>query len=491
MAFDECSRAPDSTEVTPECDTTTGTLGCAFVFTRLLSAREEFPDGVVVAVPDDASRCVRVELSRVDDDGSGESQIGAERIAPGTTERWTLDDPAGPTTSWHRRGGTYRIRSNAPISAYTHSPGQTATSNDSSVLLPTAALGRTYVVASYGPLGAQAEARNEPSFIETIAVGDTTLTWSPVVPTAGDGPLPPVSPGESGELAMFPGDAVRIAAADDSSVPVDRRDLTGTVVKASGPTGVASGTRCARVPYRDYPENGYCDTLQEVLVPVEDWGAEAVAAPPPARDRERHYWRIFGGGEAATSFVTSPNVLDESNCRPPATLSGGVCTLRARGSWIEVVVDHGTGFVVRGVDPQVDRLMVVGYLQSRYAPGEPTSTSADYGDTSMYQLVAPDRYARRYTLASGRGYAAEWIQLVRRRGGTPVLVDGDAVGGWARLGEFEYADVPLDGDDVVVRSDDPIGVTQFGYTDPGELTSECTAVQRKCASSYAHPAGWR
>ncbi|MBL4683523.1 MAG: IgGFc-binding protein [Nannocystaceae bacterium] len=475
------------------CDDPTTSLGCDFVIARLLSAREEFEDAVVLTAPA-PTRAATVQLFRIAEGSTDETLIQETTLAGGEFVRWALQDDVGPAASWYRTGSTYRVRSDVPIAAYHHAPGRTATSNDSSLLLPVAALGTRYVVSSYGPLGAQAQDLGVPSYFEIIVLSDdTNIEWVPPVPTAGDGAaFAGATAGGTGSIvSASAGDAVRVAASNVAlGIPIDARDLSGTVISSDKPIWVAGGTRCARIPVRTDPVGGFCDTIQEVLVPVQWWGHETVAAPPPSRGTENHYWRVYAGADGTTSFTTEPAVLTADNCPSPADFLDGVCTLPELGAWIEIRVANGVGFVVRGVAPEHDRFMVVGYLQSRRAAGEPAEASTDIGDPAMYQMVDTAAFGRSHVVTSGVGFSSDWIQVVRRVGGAAVFVGPIAISSWMDLGEFEYSDVPLNASSVGVQSEDPFGLVQFGYADPAQISPECSARSGSCASSYAHSAGW-
>ena len=156
---------------------------------------------------------------------------------------------------------------------------------------------------------------------------------------------------------------------------------------------------------------------------------------------------------------------------------------------MEIEVEHGVGFVVGG-ETQSDRLMVVGYLQSRHFNGEPPETSTERGDPAMYQTVPTDAFGTRFAVTPGLGFFVDYVQLVRGAGGATVFVDGVGAASWVSLGEFEYADIVVTNPITVLESDAPFSVTQFGYTDPDVLNPDCLDPNGVCNSSYAHPAGW-
>ena len=476
------------------CEFAEGTLGCDFVVSRLLGIDEELLDNVVVA-NGDVRNTANVQLFRTTVGGGEEELVEEIALGPGETVRWTMDTNTGPVSSWFRVGGMYRVRSDLPVAAHHHMPGSVATSADSSLLMPYRLLGREYVVLSYSPHAYQQLNLGPPSYFDVVVLSDnTTLEWTPPVPTEPVNLA--IGPVLAGGTGVVPGlhayDGLRIIAANAfPDIAVADRDLSGTVITATQPILVTTGTRCARVPAREQPLGGFCDGIQEVVIPLAHWGSESFAAPSPPRDNEGHYWRIYAGAQGTTTFTTSPNVMTAENCPSPASYADGACTLPQRGAWVEVAVPNGVGFTVAGVTEE-DRLMVVGYLQSRHHPGEPENASAgEIGDPAMYQVVSTETFDTHYVLAGGVGYEFEYIQIVRAAGAATVFINGDSVASWQQFGDYEVANETFPLSSVVVLdSQDAFGVTQFGYSDAGHVNPDCTQRSGLCSSSYAHPGGW-
>jgi hypothetical protein len=265
---------------------------------------------------------------------------------------------------------------------------------------------------------------------------------------------------------------MRIVASEASrdDFPSDLQDVSGTVIEASKPIWVVGGSRCSRVPVRAFPVQGYCDPLQEVLIPLELWGKEYIAPHPPIRGAEQHFWRIYAGGREGVTLTSEPPVFTSDNCPPPNTFEDGSCTLPARGAWIEVAVANGTSFHVSGDKP----FLPVGYLQSRRQTSpvaEPEETSTLWGDPAMYQLVPIAQFIERYVIQTAVGYPHHYAQLIRPVGGPNVVIDTDVVGSWAWVpvgdGTYEVATVEILEGTHTIHSSAPFGVLQVGFTETG------------------------
>lgn len=504
--------------------------GCSFIANRQIHQQEDTPDGIIVANPDE-EQTATVSLFQIEEAGNVEALVEEITLVPGGDYAWDIaNEFVSGNSTLLRSGGMFRIRSDYPIIAYQHAPKQNFTGNDSSLLLPDDVLGTVYVVTSYAPHFEQKDNKGFPSYFEVIALEkNTTVEWWPPVPTAAQGvSVDGVAAGGKGtqeKLNRY--DTLRIAADnDDDRFPEDARDLSGTVIRSDKPIWVVGGSRCSRVPVRDFPARGSCDPLQEVLLPVSHWGAEYVAAAPPDRGDEEHHWRIYGGVDGPTTFTTVPQVLTADNCPPPASFEDGFCTLPQRGAWIEITVPNGESFVVRGQDQASDVLMAVGYLQSRrvrnctsldligegedavYPPecpqaeppgdgAEPEESSTPLGDPAMYQAVPTAQFLSRYVFRTAIGFEFDFVQVIRPIDGPSVFLNEVGIQEWTVVDdEFEYANVLVDEemDTHTIQSSGAFGIVQFGYTDNSVSNPDgCLAEMDgfRCASSYAHPGGMK
>ncbi|MBL4688242.1 MAG: IgGFc-binding protein [Nannocystaceae bacterium] len=486
--------------------------GCEFIANRQLHPYEDTPDAVIVANPDETA-VATVEFYQIEDGTNVEVLIEMVSLAPNEDFTLLMDNDFVPgTSSFLRSGGMFRIRSDFPVIAYQHSPYKNHTANDSSMLLPDVVLGREYVVTTYNPHPAQQEGLGLPTYFEVISLKKGTwVEWTPPVPTFGTGT--PIEEALAGQTVRHKDlnryDTLRIAASNEyeKEFPGVTRDLSGTVIRSSDPVWVVGGSRCSRIPVRAEPLGGFCDPVQEVLIPTQHWGTEYVAMHPPIRERENHYWRVYAGNDTVR-FTTDPQVLTEDNCADPAVFSDGWCTLPTLGSWVEIVVSNGVNFVVTGETPQNDHLMVVGYLQSRQHPGEPDETATKIGDPAMYQMIPTEQWLGRYVFRTAEGYDApndpktgrpdlgapegNFVQIVHKIGDERVFLDqeGVAQSAWEVVGDYEFATIPILTGSHTIKSADPVGVEVFGYSSGDNQDFEnCLHSSGKCASSYAYPGG--
>lgn len=423
------------------------------------------PDGVLVVNPDPATS-IRVQLTEWREGGEphdlGTRTVGAEALLLVTLPRTEPRDASGV-----RREGLVRLQGDAPFAAWLHTPYRSFLGNDSTLLLPEARWGRRYVVATYTPHSSQFQGVGEPTFFEIVArEDDTRVRWKNArAATAGDGDrVPAVAAGQwSPELRLDAHEAVLVTAATGPGDPTTR-DVTGTVLEASAPVQVTGGSRCSSVPASSEPGAG-CDPLLEQLVPVEQWGQTVVVPHSPLRTSEHHHYRVLAGA-APVTFTTDPPVLDSQ----PYVLA-------TEGEHVDVVVPHGTSFVLEADGP----VQVVAYLQTR-------DEIVEIGDPAMVQLPPVEQFVTHAVIATGVQWDLHYLQLVRGAGHAPVRVDGREVEGFTGvgLGTYEIAELIVEEGPHVVDGDGPFGAIQLGWTNSVHPACLSYSTYGTCQTSYAH-----
>jgi hypothetical protein len=469
-----CSTACEIAEQTPS------SLGCSFLASHQIglvdpvseyegvAEEDREADGLVLVNPS-PNTPANVQIYRVEAGSMMEMPMGDPiTIAPEAFELVDLAErlPLGEVTTL-RVGSLLRAQSDIPIAAFTHGPYRPFVGNDSNMLLPESALGTRYVVPSYPPHYVQFQDAGKPTYFDLVATADgTTIRWqAQFAATSGNQvPIDPVAAGEWSmeyPLARFQG--VRVIAANDPDDMDHNSDVSGTVIEADAPVAVIGGSRCSAVPISTEVTTG-CDPLQEVLIPLEQWGSTYVVPHPPLRADEDHYYRIYGEEGVMVTF-TPGSIADPY-------------TFGSRGEFIDVTVPNAESFVVEADGP----IMPVGYLGTRDPDNE-------IGDPAMYQHVAVEQLTDRYVILAVPGYDVSYVQVTRTEGGADITIDGMAVTTYdPPVGGYESAAVPVTDGIHVVTSAEPFAAGQFAYvnsTQPG-----CAGpFGDVCHSSYAHPAG--
>ncbi len=373
-----------------------------------------------------------------------------------------------------RRGQTFRIRTTAPVSAYSIYPfgGAASAVSSATLLLPLSSWKTDYVVTN--PWAAQVGRDDQGQVVRdyfpttqiVAAHDDTTVT---VI----------------GSATIIEGVDVEGAAAHSPKTYLLQRgeqlqiaqdaELTGTSIGADKPIGVWSGHTCMKVP-----ADCCCDSAQMELFPLKSWGRQYAVVPYISRASdelpEQYMYRITGAVEG-TALTYEPS-------RP----KNAPVALRAGES---VSFDSTTPFVVKSQDadhPFAVFAYMTGfeYAQAQLRDGDPEFTT----------VIPTEQYLGRYVFFVDPTYRSSQLVIVRSRDERnemhPVELDcAGSIGGWSPIGdsrEHEYARIRLTKDGVPqpvgsgtcaagrheIESRGPFAVTVWG-------TSR--------ASSYAYPGG--
>ena len=209
------------------------------------------------------------------------------QIPPGGQGTFLLPRRMGPVTGSSLRPDAFRVTTNSPVVAYQFSPYccNYSFSNDASLLLPTAALGKKYRY-----LGIPVHSIRDP-------FGGVSENGRPMVAVVSPTPNNQVSVRMPGGLIISPDALNQVNQAGDSvNVTMDEQDvllvmassqggttdLTGSLIESSQPVAVFSAHLCTF-----YPEAlSACDHVQEQLFPMNTWGTSFQLAPPAEAECE-------------------------------------------------------------------------------------------------------------------------------------------------------------------------------------------------------------
>jgi IgGFc binding protein len=450
------------------------------------SSREDFPFAVALTNP----WPVAVDVTL---DGGGLGVTRRESIAPRghvvLTLPWVPALVAGGDPDAVRStlalDGSVRIRTTSPVTAYQFNPMGFLSvegcesercysySNDASLLLPTAALGRQYVVVTRPTVRVRQRGetrwRHAPGFVTIVGTSDTptdvvvrlharTLSGNGI--TAG-------TPGAELRQRLGAGDVLQLVSEHSASCadpvpdtvrgdvfcrPVPDEDLTGTVVTASAPVSVFAGHDCALVPFDRYA----CDHLEEQMLPVEALGRRYVVARTPPLHDEPDVVRVV---------ATRPGTRVSFE---PASAHADV-TLGAAGDFVEF--EQRESLTVTGSEPIVVAQFLVG---GDYDPSRPT---VGRGDPDMVLAVPIDQTRARYDFVAEPGFATATAIATVPQGET-LHLDGVPVtrAPAHRVAGFDVYYLPIEEGPHTVES---LRGAHFGLVVSGLAP----------ATSYTYPAG--
>jgi hypothetical protein len=466
----------DASKGTAECIgpcekiTNPTSIGCEFLAIRMNSFNT-LPDDkdALIVGNTDATRTAMVQLFFTPNNSlTEEALVDPVMLPPGESHIFDIsNEPLKGYTNF-RTGGVYRVETDIPVTAYLHSTLVNKASNDASMLLPTPTLRQDYVIASYpgftDPIKPD-ETNGRPSYFNIIALEDgTNVEWVAPADTAAQGVLIPAVPaGETGSVRLNRFDVLQVGSSSTTNMDFATHDLSGTVVNADKPIWVMGATECAFVPNN----MGFCNHLQEQMIPLEYWGKKYVGPHSPVRNEEKHYWRVYGGKDGVVVTVES----NDPSYKPQPI------TLVKRGDYKELEVPHGVSLIFTATGP----ILPVQYLAGYIAAGETS------GDPAMYQMIAVEQWLSRYVFVTGVNYDLNYAQVIRKKGAADVTINGEPVTGWYFINgtgadnQWEVADYQLaDGDEArsyVAESADEFNIIVVGYK---------TALP---TSAYSYPGG--
>ncbi|MEM9461714.1 MAG: IgGFc-binding protein, partial [Myxococcota bacterium] len=255
-------------------------------------------------------------------------------------------------------------------------------------------------------------------------------------------------------------------------------DPTGFFVGSDKPVAVFSGSSCTNVP----AGAGWCDHIEEAVIPLAAWGTSYVAARHPHRQPvmsptiEPVYWRVIAGVDNVTISVD-----------PPGIVPGNQISLASAGDWMEL--NSTESFYLSA--PDNEPFMLVQYMAggSTVINTPSCMPGPAVGDPYMMQMVPTEQWLTSLPFLTDDSYSMDFVILVREAG-VPVEVDClgavdashfDAIPGTG----YEVGIVELDIDGMggegacvdgqqFMTANEPVGVMVGGYD---------------CAAAYGYPGG--
>lgn len=190
-----------------------------------------------------------------------------------------------------RTSNNVRVVADNDISVY--ALNQRGFSTDAFMVLPIKSLGTEYIAMSY-----ESRYAHWPSQISIIGTqSNTEVTITPTSDTTK------YKAGETFTVTLGNGQVYYMTA------PGEHADLTGTIISASNPVGVMSGSLCTNVPFSVRA----CDHLEEMVPAVSTWGKSFLTVPLATRKK----------GDIFRILAAQDNTVIKINGEEVATLQRG------------------------------------------------------------------------------------------------------------------------------------------------------------------------
>ena len=276
-------------------------------------------------------------------------------------------------------------------------------STDASLLLPVAAMTQTYRVTGqhgftfsgfFGPtpyLG---------SYVTVVGTQNATVVTAKIVSTGRTvtgGGLPATNGGGTLTFNVNAGDVVQVMG--DKG---DKVDLSGSLISATHPIEVLTGTQCINNP----ETASACDHIEESNFPAETFGKSYVVTVPTAPNGTPigHNVRIYGNFNLTNLTYSTP-------------INGAPATLQAGQ-----VADLGT--VNKDFQVTADQPFAVGSFMLGGSIVDPnTQPPNQQGDPSQSLTVAVEQFRNQYIFLAPSDYNTNYADIVVPNGGA-VTLDG-------------------------------------------------------------------
>ncbi|MCB9702326.1 MAG: hypothetical protein H6711_10560 [Myxococcales bacterium] len=329
--------------------------------------------------------------------------------------------------------GSYRLRSDQPVTVYQYNPLAANVTNDASLMLPVNAWRGDYVVAAWPYWSGY------PGFYSITAAQDgTTVT----VTAPGGGKATQAGGGVdgqgNGQVMLNEGDVLQVVTGNGG-------DLTGTIVNADKPIQVLGGHDCTQVPIGI----AACDHLEESMFPIEALATEYIVVPPvqvPNDQLEKAQVVRVIAADDDTTLTFDPDQPVNKN-------------LAKAGDFVELVTTTAKFKV------SADKKILV----AQYMVGQ----NAGYGtsDPAMLIAVATEQYRTDYLFHAPVGWSANYVDIIAPNGAS-VQVDGAPVGNLQMIGAtgFSVAHVKLSNagnGNHTVSADQKVGISVYGVLNYG------------------------
>lgn len=384
--------------------------------------------------------------------------------------------------------GAYRLKSTRPVTVYQFNPLEfeipydfscpdsmgvgtcNSYTNDASMLLPTNAMGKQYIVASM-PEGAYQDGlggSSAPGFVTIVGTQNGTKVHIDSTAHVRSGPgVQEIQPGKGADFVLNAGDALQLLTKSVTSgemlncttlspsatvacaVP-KTYDLTGSQITASAPVSVIGGHDCVMVPYGKFA----CDHVEETLFPLNSWGDTVLVTPPQSvigakvasGGADQHLVRIISGMDGNVITFDPPNL-------PALNLD--------LGAWADLPLTKDS-LQVTGTGPiLVAQIMAGGDVVDPQDSGSPNSK----GDPSLSLAVPSSQYRKEYVFLTPSSYTYSFVNIIAKQGTTVNLDGAPVTKNFAPIGSTGYAvaRVPVAGGSHTTDSDTAFGIVVYGY----------------------------
>ena len=342
----------------------------------------------------------------------------------------------------------FYIKSDLPITAAQFNPLENVDvfSNDASLLFPTTALGRRYMVMSR-----RQQYDSFYSFVTVIATepGQTEVVFESTtnIQNGTDKKGKPIYGMKAGDKQTFYLEQYDILNLETVNIG---DDPTGSLVTANKNVAVFAGNEATSIPETD-PITCCADHIEHQQYPLSAWGRKYNAVKLKPRGKERDMWRILARTDG-TIITTTPNVFKKETL-----------TLNA-GQWYDILTQES--FTIESSSP----VLVGQFMTGQNDPTDPetglaTTDWAGIGDPTYIIGVPIEQYRKDYRFLAPNKYAKDYITIVAPHKATVTLDDktvDESKFFTFGTGEYKAAYILIEDGSHEITATEPIGLFSYG-----------------------------
>ncbi len=336
--------------------------------------------------------------------------------------------------------GAYHLRSTQPVTVYQFNPIEytksgangNSYSNDASLLFPTTAWRTDHYVATWNNTG-----NVHPSLLAVTAMYDgTTVTINAKSATMADMGAPAFPANTPTPVMLNAGDVIQIGTAAG--------DLTGSRVQSDKPVQVIGAHYCADVP----DGAGYCDHLEEVMLPLDAMGANYVVNAPAVT--------TIPNGKVEEIRIVATEANTSLTYDPPQT--GAPTTIANPGDFISIM-ENAQSFKVSANH----KILVAQFMEG-------STVAGGTGDPSMALAVPIEQFRTQYLFLAPTTYETNYVDVTAPVGAN-ITLDGTPLTNWTAIGTsgWQLARVvgltagPTGDGEHSITGDMGFGISVYGY----------------------------
>ncbi len=355
----------------------------------------------------------------------------------------------------------YYIKSDLPITAAQFNPlnNEEVYSNDASLLFPTTAIGKRYMI-----MGRRQHYDDMHAFMTVVATqpGQTEVVVKSTckIMSGLDKSQKPIYAMKKGDIQTFYLDQFDVLNLETSQIG---DDPTGSVITADKNIAVFSGNEATSIPETD-PITCCADHIEHQQYPMGAWGKKYNAVKLKPRGKERDLWRILARtDETHVSFTT--RCTGDKNCKTDSPILDTGAIVLNNGQWIDILSTES--FSVEANAP----ILLGQFMAGQNDPidietGTQTPDWAGIGDPAYLIGVPIEQYRTHYQFLVPEKYKKDYITVIAPAD-SQVTLDGKLMPEddffTFGTGKFKAAYKIVEDGSHNIHANAPIGLFSYGF----------------------------